>query len=609
MSLSHTVQGATERYLRCVNISHNYIVHRGATYEALIVCAGPEAMAGESKGQAFFLCSTDPWVCRLHQRCAVCQCLYGTSVFNNCGYITMSDIAGLRLPWFRIGLVVLSPGFPRSKSKDKKWVGPRWAIARGTTPAVVTQTLQRRHHHTTTAHRQATGRCACAMMLHNAHSLPVTSALRGLLRAAALALTAALLLSAVCPVPNAPAVAGEQPTLRAAWPLLGAAAQPWYNDQLYDFNAIQYTLYLLNATPVDAAAARLAYVLQLQLPAPDAAITTQFQQSANLTSHGARYCASLHSTLSLMDEDMIPALNAGLTSAPRPYGNPSPYGSPTNATQSAYTNGTTSAAPYPPQCRTLQGLLTLWTHAFVVGGMRQGCWRPTYNSTTITLVLAPACSSAMCRAVPVLGQAVAQGLLDLGTRYCGGDLPGEWGQPYGAEAEVLPAVARAGVEANMSGAAAGRRRHSRQLHQRHLRQCCACVEGRLGAGDHEAVTGPRQPNAGDAATMCSDSHHEEWVAGSGSARRLLQNAGRTTYPLGAHAPPVYLFTDPDAAGSMHCGVRMLSLPVFHNTSGSLRRGHTVAGCTTCALVHAMLTLLVPSRAIHAGTASETCTDR
>ncbi len=304
-------------------------------------------------------------------------------------------------------------------------------------------------------------------------------------------------------------VAGEGPRRSSSWPVPSAAAEPWYSQQLRTFSSLTQTLSLLNST-ASAACEAAALDPIPELPAPDPEFVGDFKQSANLSSQAASYCTSLVNTLYLMASFAIPALNASMPSAAGAYGNPGPYGSPTNATQPAYTNatqsdytkGTTSAAAYPPQCRTLQGLMTLWTHAFVGGGLRMGCWRAAANSYG-ALQLVPACGKDTCLAVTSSAQDVALALWHLGTSRCGGDLPGEWGQPYGAEAEVLPTIARTQIGTTLYG-----RRHRRG------RQLLGGVETAGAAA--EVQVGPRAEGAESGGLG---------GAGGGWRRSLQQSAG------------------------------------------------------------------------------------
>ncbi|KAG2426638.1 hypothetical protein HXX76_012952 [Chlamydomonas incerta] len=174
------------------------------------------------------------------------------------------------------------------------------------------------------------------------------------------------------------------------------------------------------------------------LPEPSATATVAAAfQRAGLEPLPARYCASLGASLYLLDSGLLPALNRTL--------NASVDGTPARSRQ----YGLMDAAV--PHCRKLQGLFAWLLQALGDGGISAGCYSASFDASApdAQLVLEPVAEVGLLQT----GRAVARSLIQLSVDFCNGELPGDWGQPYGSELFFVAKFATATVQGEDSGSA------------------------------------------------------------------------------------------------------------------------------------------------------------
>ncbi|KAG2500432.1 hypothetical protein HYH03_002001 [Edaphochlamys debaryana] len=147
-------------------------------------------------------------------------------------------------------------------------------------------------------------------------------------------------------------------------------------------------------------------------------LATAFIQ-AGLPPTNASYCAALTQSLSAASSSLIPALEQTLRDA-------------TSGLPRSAQLATGAVEP----CRTLQGLFSWVLNTAVRGGTVLGCFTASEWSTGVDL-MATAGDAGLIAAA----RDFAQGLGRLSLDYCNGDIPGDWGQPYGAELKALRGLA------------------------------------------------------------------------------------------------------------------------------------------------------------------------
>ncbi|KAG2433991.1 hypothetical protein HYH02_012452 [Chlamydomonas schloesseri] len=184
-------------------------------------------------------------------------------------------------------------------------------------------------------------------------------------------------------------------------------------------------------------------VNSLPPPSATAAAATAFER-AGLEAPAARYCATLGASLDLLYNGLMPSLNRTL--------NASVGGTPARSRRA----GLVEAAV--PDCRTLQSLFPWLYQALGNGGLSTGCYRAAFNSRSSSssssnpgLVLSPVANVGLLQ----LGRAVAGGLIQLSINFCNGDVPGDWGQPYGSEVFFAFSFATAVIRKDDGGSGGG----------------------------------------------------------------------------------------------------------------------------------------------------------
>ncbi|KAG2452314.1 hypothetical protein HYH02_003338 [Chlamydomonas schloesseri] len=190
-------------------------------------------------------------------------------------------------------------------------------------------------------------------------------------------------------------------------------------------------------------------VNSLPPPSATAAAATAFER-AGLEAPAARYCATLGASLDLLYNGLMPSLRSTL--------NASVGGTPARSRRA----GLVVAAV--PHCRTLQSLFPWLYQARVCGragvtcalgngGLSTGCYRATFTSRSVDprLVLSPVANVGL---LP-LGRAVAGGLIQLSIDFCNGEVPGDWGQPYGSELFFAYSFAAAVIRGDDGGGGGG----------------------------------------------------------------------------------------------------------------------------------------------------------
>ncbi|KAG2444027.1 hypothetical protein HYH02_009226 [Chlamydomonas schloesseri] len=181
-------------------------------------------------------------------------------------------------------------------------------------------------------------------------------------------------------------------------------------------------------------------VNSLPRPSATAAAATAFER-AGLEAPAARYCATLGASLDLLHNGLMPSLNRTL--------NASVGGTPARSRRA----GLVVAAV--PHCRTLQSLFPWLYQALGDGGLSTGCYRATFNSSSSStdpgLVLSPVANVGLLQ----LGRAVAGGLMQLSIGFCNGEVPGDWGQPYGSEFYFAYSFATAVIRGDDGGSGGG----------------------------------------------------------------------------------------------------------------------------------------------------------
>ncbi|KAG2452079.1 hypothetical protein HYH02_003115 [Chlamydomonas schloesseri] len=165
--------------------------------------------------------------------------------------------------------------------------------------------------------------------------------------------------------------------------------------------------------------------------------------TSGLPPSSARYCALLANTLSSLVRSGLPAMAAALQAASVSNGSSSSGSSSSSSSLAGPTlalgarSTPTRLLPAVPQaqCLALQGAIGWFVEAANDRAQENGCYGASYSAATGSgLLLQPRVAAA---AILQNGKAVASRLLSLGLAYCAGAVPGNYGQPYGRERNVL----------------------------------------------------------------------------------------------------------------------------------------------------------------------------
>ena len=177
-------------------------------------------------------------------------------------------------------------------------------------------------------------------------------------------------------------------------------------------------------------------------PQPSAATTnltadlTRAFASVGLAPPSALYCALLSNSLGSLVSSGLPYMTSVLQRA----ASVSSSSSSSAAGPTLVLGGRSTPTRLLPtvplqQCLMLQGAIGWFVESAADGGLANGCYS-VISSTGVQLQPRVAAAGLLRN-----GKAVAIGLVDLGSRYCAGGTPGNYGQPYGRELTVLRTIA------------------------------------------------------------------------------------------------------------------------------------------------------------------------